>query len=74
MKNKLIVNLLVVIILAFVVKGVFVLDSIHPDIIFTYKCIESLEAYLYITGVLVVAIGLSFNLGSATEKKTDLPK
>ena len=74
MKNKLIVNLLVAIILAFVAKGILILQTIHPQVIATYKCVQALEAYLYITGVLVIAIGVSLNIGTATEKETDLTK
>lgn len=74
MKNKLIVNLLVAIILTFVAKGIFILQSIHPDVVTTYKGIQSLEAYLYITGMLVIAIGVSFNIGPAMEKETDSTK
>jgi len=74
MKNKLIINLLITIILMFVIKGILILQSIHPDVLDTYKCVQSLEAYLYITGVLIISIGLSFNISTFVEKETDLTK
>lgn len=74
MNNKLIVNLLVLIILAFVAKGIFILESIHPEVISVYKCVQTLEAYFYLTGVLAVAIGVSLNISTPVAKQTDLTK
>lgn len=74
MKVELIINLLVLIVLAFVAKGIYIVHNIAPDVLESYKCVQSLEAYLYITGILAIAIGVSFNVGIAMEKETDLTK
>jgi hypothetical protein len=68
MKIELVINFLVLIVLAFVAKGILIIHNIDPQVLQSYKCVQSLEAYLYITGIMAIAIGISFNVGVVMEK------
>ena len=72
MKIELIINFLVLIVLAFVAKGIFIIHNIDPQVLQSYKCVQSLEAYLYITGIMAIAIGISFNVGVVMEKRDQI--